>query len=242
LSLPILSILFSLTAFQMPTFLKQVWPIVWKDVVAEFRTRETLLSMCFFAFLTLIIFHFAFVAGHRHATGVLAGMLWVAFVFAGVLGLHQTFGAEKERGSLPGLLLCPVSPAVVYAGKLISAFLFMSMMEALILALFALLFQVNLAPIALPLMLIIVLGTLGFVGVGTMFAAMTINARARELLLPVMLFPIVTPLIIAAVKATETLLNGAPLGGAAGWLRIILAFDLVFFLISCVTFGVVIEE
>ncbi len=226
----------------MLTLLKQVWPIVWKDVLSEFRTRETLLSMCFFAFLVLIIFNFAFVTGNSNLTGVLSGMLWVAFIFAGLLGLNQTFSAEKERGSLQGLFLCPVSRSAIYLGKLIGNFLFMSIMEVLILALFAILFRVNIIPILLPLSLIILLGTLGFVCVGTMFSAMTVNARAREILLSVILFPIVVPLIIAAVKATERLLEGMPIGEVLGWLRILIAFDLVFFLISYLTFDFVVEE
>jgi heme exporter protein B len=156
--------------------------------------------------------------------------------------LNQTFSAEKERGSLQGLFLCPISRSAIYLGKLISNFLFMSIMEVLILALFAILFRVNLGPMLLPLALIIFLGTFGFVCVGTMFSAMAVNARAREILLSVILFPIVVPLIIAAVKATENLLEGMPMTEIGGWLKILIAFDLVFSLISYLTFDFVVEE
>lgn len=223
--------------------LRQVWPIVWKDCLTEFRTRETLLSMCFFAFLVLILFHFAFgAAGGPRSAAVLAGMLWVAFLLAGLLGLNQTFSAERYHGALEGLLLCPVNRSTIYLGKLISNFLLMSMMEGVILGLFAILFRINLRPLLLPLLLIIILGTGGFACVGTMFAAMSLNARARDMLLPVMLFPIVMPLMIAAVKSTESLFKGMTLADVGGWLRILIAFDLVFGLLAYVTFDVVMEE
>lgn len=223
-------------------FLKQVWPIVWKDILSEVRTREVLLSMCFFAFLVLIILNFAFGTNIGQDYGVLSGMLWVAFVFSGLLGLNQTFGSEKDRGSLQGLFLCPVSPTVIYVGKVISNFCFMALMEWLILMLFAILFRINLWPLLPSLSLILFLGTLGFVFVGTMFSAMSVNAKAREIVLTVILFPVVVPLMIAAVKATEKLLAGQRFADISGWVNILLAFDLVFFLLSYGTFGFVIEE
>jgi heme exporter protein B len=224
------------------TFLKQVWPIVWKDIISEVRTKEVLMSMCFFAFLVLIIFNFAFVTNVGQDHGVLSGMLWVAFMFSGLLGLNQTFGSEKDRGSLQGLFLCPVSPTVIYIGKVVSNFCFMAIMELLILILFVILFRVNLWPVLSSLSLILFLGTLGFVFVGTMFSAMSVNAKAREIVLTVILFPIVVPLIIAAVKATEHVLAGRAFAEISGWINILLAFDLVFFLLSYGTFGFVIEE
>lgn len=223
-------------------FLKKVWPIVWKDIISEIRTKEVLLSMCFFAFLVLIIFNFAFFTGSGEDRGVLSGMLWVAFMFSGLLGLNQTFGAEKDRGSLQGLLLCPVDRTVIYVGKVTSNFCFMIIMEVLILILFSIFFRVNLWPVLPSLTLVILLGTLGFVFVGSMFSAMSVNAKAREMVLTVILFPIVVPLVIAAVKATAQVLDGKTLTDISGWLRILIAFDLVFFLLSYGTFGFVVEE
>lgn len=225
----------------MPYF-KKIWPIVWKDIVSELRTKEVLISMCFFAFLVLIIFNFAFFTGIGQLKGILSGMLWVAFVFAGFLGLNQSFGAEKDRGSLQGLLLCPVNRATIYVGKVIGNFLFMSIMEILILLLFAVLFRVDLWPVLSPLSLIILLGTLGFVFVGTIFSAISVNAKAREILLTIILFPIVVPLIIASVKATEKILQGMSLGDIYGWLKILIGFDIIFFLVSYWTFDFVVEE
>jgi len=198
--------------------------------------------MCFFAFLVLIIFNFAFSTGIDQTKGILSGMLWVAFIFSGLLGLNQTFGSEKDRGSLQGLLLCPVSRSTIYVGKVIGNFLFMSVMEILILVLFAILFRVNLWGVLTPLSIIILLGTLGFVSVGTIFSAMSVNAKAREILLTIILFPIVIPLIIASVKATEKILEGNPLTEMYGWLKILVAFDIIFFLVCFWTFDFVLEE
>jgi heme exporter protein B len=223
-------------------FFRKVWPIVWKDVISELRTKEVLFSMCFFAFLVLIIFNFAFFTGMSDAEGILSGMLWVAFIFSGLLGLNQTFGSEKDRGSLQGLLLCPVNRAAIYVGKVIGNFLFMSFMEILILGLFAILFRVNLWKALIPIALVIVLGTLGFVFVGTIFSAMSVNARAREILLTVILFPIVIPVIIASVKATENIFEGGTLAEIYGWLRILIAFDVIFFVLSYWMFDAVVEE
>jgi heme exporter protein B len=225
-----------------PKFWQHVWPIVWKDLVSEFRTKEVLFAMCFFAFLVLIIFHFAFFANNPGDNGLLAGMLWVAFVFAGFIGINQSFGAEKDRGSLQGLLLCPVDRSVIYIAKVISNTCFMGLMEMLILGLFAIMFHVAIWRVLPALLVIISLGTLGFVFVGTMFSAMAIHAKARDILLSVILFPIIIPLVIAAVNATEKVLNGAPWADLSGWLRILLAFDLIFFLLSYGTFGFVVEE
>jgi heme exporter protein B len=224
------------------TFFKTVWPIVWKDLISELRTKEVLISMCFFAFLVLIIFNFAFITGVGQLKGILSGMLWVAFVFSGLLGLNQSFGAEKDRGSLQGLLLCPVSRSTIYVGKVIGNFLFMVIMEILILVLFAILFRVDLMGVLGPLSLIIFLGTLGFVLVGTILSAMSVNAKAREMLLTIILFPIVVPLIIASVKATEKVLQGMSFAEIFGWLKILIAFDLIFFLVSIWTFDYVLEE
>lgn len=227
------------------TFFETVWPIVWKDVLSELRAKEVALAMCFFAGLVLIIFNFAFFTGlsaPADAAGILAGMLWVAFLFAGMLGLNHTFGAEKDREVLQGLLLCPVSRAAIYLGKVISNLLFMGLMEILILGLFAVLFRVALWPMLPALSVILGLGTLGFVSVGTLLAAMAVNARAREILLTVILFPMLIPVVIAAVKATEQVLLGAAWPDLAGWLKLLLAFDVIFFTLAYGTFDAVFSE
>jgi heme exporter protein B len=168
------------------------------------------------------------------------GILWVTFTFAGVLGLNRAFALEKDRGCLEGLMLCPVDRSAIYLGKLVGILIFMTAMETISLLIFAVLSNM---PLFLPgLIPIIFLGTLGFATVGTLFSAMAVNTRAREVMLPVLLFPIVVPAIIAAVKATGQVMGGQPLGAAADGLSLLSVFDLIFFVVALLTFEYVIEE
>ncbi len=221
-------------------FLRKVLVIVQKDVVVELRTKEMLSSMFVFSLLVIVIFSFAFELRVEDVRKVAPGVLWVTFVFAGMLGLSRSFVMEKDRGCLEGLLLCPVDRSAIYFGKMLGNVIFMTVMEAMILPIFSILFNVSLfQPV---LLLIVVLGTLGFAGVGTLFSAMAVHTRSREVMLPVLLFPIVVPAMIAAVKATGGILDGQPVSEIAHWLRLLAVFDVVFFAISFMTFDYVVEE
>lgn len=223
-------------------FFRKCWTIVWKDFTHELRSKEMFISMCVFSFLVIIIFNFAFPPGTRDVGQIIPGILWVAFIFSGLLGMGRSFGVEKDKGSLQGLLLCPVGRGTVYVGKMVGNFIFMSMMEAFTLAIFSLLFNVSLLPILVPLALIIVLGTLGFTVVGTIFSAMSANTRARDMMLSMLFFPIAVPLIIASIKATGNILDGKSLSEIYSWLKILVAFDLTFLLVSYLAFQFVVEE
>ncbi len=223
-------------------FFSKVRAIVWKDFTHELRSKEMLISMCVFSFLVIIIFNFAFPPGTGDVDLIIPGILWVAFIFSGLLGIGRSFGVEKDKGSLQGLLLCPVERGTIYVGKMVGNFIFMSMMEAFTLVIFALLFNVNLLPILIPLVLIIVLGTIGFTVVGTIFSAMSATTRARDVMLSMLVFPIAVPLIIASIKATGKILDGKSLSEIYSWLKILLAFDLTFLLVSYLTFHFVVEE
>lgn len=224
----------------MKRFTRKVMAIVWKDLVAEMRTKEIFTSMFVFAFLVVVIFNFAFELKRVELDAIGPGILWVAFTFAGVLGLNRAFVLEKDRDCLEGLMLCPVDRSVIYVGKLVGILIFMTVMEAIALPIFAVLSNL---PLFLPeLIPIIFLGTLGFATVGTLFSAMAVNTRTREVMLPVLLFPIVVPVIIAAVKATGQVLGGHPLSAAADWLNLLVAFDVIFFVVAFLTFEYVIEE
>jgi len=217
----------------------QVGAIVWKDVVAELRTKEMFSSMFVFAILVILVFNFAFelrVEPIRTAPGV----LWVAFTFAGVLGLNRSFIVEKDKGCLEGLLLTPADRSVIYFGKLISNVIFMSIVEVILLPIFWALFNLPAFPPVLAV--IIFLGTLAFAEVGTLFSVMVVNTRAREVLLPVLLFPIVIPALIAAVKATGGLLDGLPLADIGLWLQLLIAFDVIFLALAYVLFDYAVEE
>ena len=222
-------------------YLRKILAIVWKDIIAELRTKEMFSAMFVFAVLVIVIFNFAFeLRGVERVREAAPGILWVAFTFAGVLGLNRAFVLEKDRGCLEGLLLAPVDHTAVYFGKMISTLLFMLVVEALILPVFTVFFGINLFDIWL--VLIVVLGTLGFAGVGTLLSAMTAQTRAREVLLPILLLPVAAPVLIFAVKATAGVLDGLPLSEITRWLQMLVAFDVIFPAVAFMTFDYVVKE
>jgi len=226
----------------MIDYLRKIGAIVWKDIVAELRTKEMFSAMFVFAVLVIVVFTFAFdlrVSGER-VRQVVPGALWVAFIFSGILGLSRAFVAEKDQGCLEGLLLAPVDHTAIYFGKMISTVLFMLVVEALMLPVFSAFFGVNLFDPGL--ILVIFLGTVGFAGVGTILSAMTAQTRAREVLLPILLLPVAAPVLIAAVKATAGILDGLPLSDLVRWLELLVAFDLLFPAAAFMTFDYVVKE
>jgi heme exporter protein B len=223
-------------------FLGKVWAIVGKDLTTEFRSKEMILSMSLFAFLVLIIFGFAFEIGFKKIDGLIPGILWVAFIFSALMGLSRSFGSERDGGTLPGLRLCPVSAWNIYLAKMIGTFIFTAIMEIFSLILLMILYNLNLLPFLLPLGLIIFLGTLGFSAIGTIFSAMSSTTKAKDVMLSILVFPISVPLIIASVKATGTILDGKSLQAVASWIKILVAFDLVFLLLAYLTFEFIMEE
>jgi heme exporter protein B len=221
-------------------FLRKIVAIVHKDVIAELRTKEMFSSMFVFALLVIIIFNFAFELRVANVKQIAPGVLWVTFTFAGMLGLNRSFILEKDKGCLEGLLLAPVDRSAIYFGKMLGNLIFMSVVEAIVLPIFWVLFNPPL--FSPPLIPVIVLGTLGFAGVGTLFSAIAVHTRAREVMLPILLFPIVMPLMIAAVKITGGLLDGQPLAEMRNWLNLLIGFDIIFLTVSYMTFDYVVEE
>jgi heme exporter protein B len=219
-------------------FWRQVFAIVWKDLRCELRTRQVWIGMAMFALLVLVVFNFAFDVRVDNKAAVAPGALWIAFVFASVLGLGRTLASELDRGSMDRLLLCPVDRTAVYFAKLIGNLAFIGAVEIVALPIFAAIYDL---PIITGLILpIVALGTIGVAAVGTLFSAVAATTQAREVLLPLLVFPLIVPVVIGAVKATEALVS--PVGGDAPWLGLIAAFDVIFLSISAVTFQYVIEE
>jgi len=218
----------------------KVFLILWKDILSELRTKEIAASVLVFALLVVVIFNFAFDPDTDTIGLVAPGVLWVSFTFAGVLSLNRTFTMEKEQSCLEGLMLCPVNRDVIFWGKMAASFVFMLIVEVIVTPIFLVLFNL---PLFMPkLALIAVLATLGFVSVGTLFSALAANTKARDIMLPMLFLPIVVPVIIAAVEASSLVLNGESWGALSSWLQIIIAFDVIFLVVSALVFQFVIEE
>jgi heme exporter protein B len=218
----------------------QVGTLLWKDALAEVRTRELLGGMAVFGLLVLLIFNFAFDLRVDNLVGVGPGVLWVTFTFAGVLGLGRSFVVEKDRGTLDGLLAAPVDRGAIYLAKLVGNVVFMLLVEAICLPIFTAFF--NFGAITPEVLLITFLGTAGFAAVGTLFSAMAANTRARDVLLPLLIFPISVPVVIASVEATALAFGGDPSANRASWLGLLIAFDLLFAILCFVLFDFVVEE
>ncbi|MBA2363911.1 MAG: heme exporter protein CcmB [Chloroflexia bacterium] len=224
----------------MRPFVAQVGAVLRKDVLIEFRRRELVVSTFVFAMLLLVVFNFAFDLHVENLYTVGPGALWVAIFFAGVLNIGRTFLLERERGGWEGLLLAPLEPGVLYVAKVTGNILFMLVVEALLLPAFAALYNL---PVLDPVVLwVMLLGTVGFAAVGTLFSAISANSRAREVLLPVLLFPILVPLLIATVRATTERVAPAPAMGSAPWASLLFAFDVLVVLGGYLLFDHVIEE
>jgi heme exporter protein B len=222
-------------------YLRKVFAIVAKDVATEIRTREMLSSMFVFSLLVILIFNFAFDLRAENQKTLAPGVLWVAIAFAGMLGLSRSFIMEKDRGSMEGLLLTPVDRSAIYLGKMLGNVLFIAVVEVIILPIFIVFF--NLSAGDLPLLVgVMILGTIGFAGVGTLFSAMAIHTRAREVLLPVLLFPVVIPVLLSAVKLTAAILDRLPFADVQNWFSLLVAFDLIFMALSFILFDYVLEE
>ena len=219
-------------------FLTQTIAILWKDIRYELRSKQTWTGMGLFAIIVLVIFNFAFDLRVDTMAAVAPGALWVAFVFASILGLGRTIAAEREKGSLDRLLLCPVDRKAIYLAKLLGNMLFIGVVELIALPIFMILFNLPLQ--AGPLLLIVALGTMGIAAVGTLFSVMAAATQARELLLPILIFPLIVPVVIGSVRATSDLI--APVANDPPWLGLIAAFDVIFLSISMLAFEFVVEE
>ena len=216
--------------------------IIRKDLLAEFRTRELLFSMLLFALLVVVVFSFTFEPGTRAARESAPQILWVAFTFAGVLGLHRAFSREVENGCIYGLILAPVDRGILFLGKMTGNVIFILIVEIFTLPLFAVLFNVPLFNVLDRLLIILLLATLGFAAVGTLFSAIAINTRTRETMLPILLLPVELPVILTAVNATAAVLNGRDWAAISGALKILAVFDVIFVMVCYITFEYVLEE
>ncbi len=223
------------------TYVRRAWIILWKDLVRERRSKETLNALFFFALLLLFVFQFSLGSDRDRLTAALPGLLWLGFILSGLVGLGRTFLAERENDCWEGLLLAPGDKSAIYLGKVAGNLLLMFVVEAILLALFGVFFNVDVAARLPALAAVIALGTVGFAAVGTLFAAMTAHVRARELLFPVLLLPVQVPVLLGAVKATEAVLGGEGLEAVAHWLKLLGAADVIYLTVGLLTFDAVLE-
>jgi len=222
------------------SFLRAVFAIARKDLSSEIRSRELFSSMLVFALLVILIFNFALELDARTRTSATAGVLWVTFTFAGTLGLNRSMAIEKDRGCLDGLLLAPVDRSAIFFGKWISNLIFMFVMEIIILPLYSLFYNTNLFNPGL--LLIVLLGSIGYSAVGTLLSSMAVQTRTRDVLLPIMLFPVVLPLVIASVKASAGFLQGSGWVEIMPWINQLIAYDVIFIAAAFMIFDHVVEE
>lgn len=223
-----------------PSYFRSIWAIIWKDLAAELRSRELLSAMLVFALLVILIFNFALELDAAARYSVTSGVLWVTFAFAGTLGLNRSMAMEKDRGCLDGLLLAPVDRSAIYFGKMIGNLIFMLIVEVIVLPVYSILYNV---PLFHPgLIGVVLLGSLGYVAVGTLLASMAVQTRTRDILLPILLFPVVIPLFIAAVRASAGFLQALPMNEIAPWLNLLVVYDVIFIAASFMVFDFVVEE
>lgn len=222
------------------SFLQAISAVVWKDLAAEWRSREMVTSMLIFALLVIFLFNFALELDPATQSTVTSGVLWTTFVFAGTLGLNRSLAVEKDRGCLDGLLLAPVDRTAIYFGKVIANLVFMLAMAAIVLPVYSILYNTNLFNGGL--ILVIFLGSEGYVAVGTLLSAMSVQTRTRDILLPILLFPVILPVLVAAVKASGGFLSAAPWEDITPWINLLLVYDVVFTAASFMVFEYVVEE
>ncbi|MFT4578605.1 MAG: heme exporter protein B [Nitrospinales bacterium] len=226
----------------MNLYLNQIAAIVWKDFVTELKTRELLSAMFIFALLVILIFIFSINLSIVKASEVGPGILWVAFLFAGTIGLNRSFMLEKENGCLMGLMLVPADRTAIYFGKLISNLIFLSIMELFILPLFMIFFNIDLLSHLGPLLVVVFLGTLGFCALGTLLSSLSSNLKTREIMLPILLYPLLIPIIIAAVRMTGQILDGTELSDMMKWIGLTASFDIIYIGVSIMTIDHILEE
>jgi heme exporter protein B len=225
---------------RLKSYIRALSAIVWKDLVAELRSRELVGAMLVFALIVILIFNFALELDVRTRDTITAGVLWVTFSFAGTLGLNRSMSIEKDHDCLDGLLLAPVDRSVIYFGKAIGNLIFMIIVEAFMLPIYSVLYNVNLFQPGL--LAVILLGSIGYTVVGTLLSSIAVQTRTRDILLPILLFPVILPVVISAVKASTGILQGFEWVEILTWMNILIAYDVIFTAVAFMVFDYVVEE
>ncbi len=224
------------------SFFRATWTIFLKDLRVEARSREIVLSTALFALLVVLLAAFSFNLNSLSAVDASAGVLWIAITFSGMLALGRTFVRERDFNVWNAMLMTPVSRAALYMGKLLGVLVFLLVVEIVLLPIIELFFHAPILAHLIYLVPILFLGTLGYSAVGTLFAAMTVRTRLKDLLLGVILYPLVAPILIAAVKATAAVIAGDGLAGAADYLKLLVVIDIIYIVGGLWLFGPLMED
>ena len=221
--------------------LRGAWLVARKDLRIELRTKEITTTTTFFAAIVVILASLAFYLDRRLAAQVAPGVLWVAIAFAGLVAVSRSWAREREHDAMRGLLLSPLPRASIFFGKTLGNLLFLTVVELALVPLVGIFFPLDLALLP-PVALLLALGTFGFVSAGTLFGALSVRGRARDLMLSIVVFPLITPALLGGVVATRELLGGAPLAQVMDWIRLLAAFDLVFLGAGYLLFELLVSE
>jgi heme exporter protein B len=222
-------------------FARTALTITAKDVRVEMRTRELLSSMVVFALIVSVLFNYTLDLKPTQVADVAAGLMWLIFAFAGIIGLNRVFAVEAEASTLMGLLAAPIDRAAIFAGKWLSTVIFIAVAQLMNVPIFALFANLPIGnlPALVPVLL---LGTAGFAAVGTLFAAIAANTRMREVMLPILLLPLATPVLLASIELTATALAGKPFDSVWNWFSLLISYDVIFFIIGLLVFDVIMQE
>lgn len=221
--------------------MRVLWAVFWKDLVTEWRSRERVVAMLLFALLVVLMFHFALPKGSTEEPGAdPAGLLWIAYLFAALLGLNRSFAQELENQALSGLALAPANRGWIFLGKAAASFVFLALVQLATAVAFAATFDVALAPVALPLAGVAALGAVGLCSVGTLFSAMAVRTRNGDVMLPLLLLPLFIPVLLGAVRASANLLIEGHT--TFGPVQLLLVTDGIFLIVSFLTFDYVLDE
>ena len=222
--------------------MNKVSAILWKDLITEIRSKEIFPIMLIFGILILVIFNFAFEFRSEITPNAVSAILWITFIFAGLLSLSRSFALEKENDALLSLVITPSDKIHIYIGKFLSNFVLVFCMELIIIPLFILFFNLDLSTKLIPVLGIVALGTFGFIAIGTFFSSMALNTKMKELMLPVLTFPIIIPVIITSVKICSSILEGKDFSHYKSSLQVLITFDIIFAVACAVLFEYLIED
>jgi heme exporter protein B len=226
----------------MKKYFITVYNIVEKDLLLELKSKEVVVSMLLFSLLVVIVFSFIFEPGAEYKNDLVGGILWMAFIFSGVLGLNKSMLNETTGGNLNALLLAPVDRSAVFFGKVVSNFFFLAVMEAITIPIFMIFYNINIFGHSVLSAVVILMGTYGFSVLGTLFSLISVKTKTREVMLPLLLLPLIIPIILAGIQCLNIYIKNGDITESYKWLKLIGVFDVIFTAVIFAIFDYIVEE